>query len=233
MADHTTMQLLTFGLLVLCLHASSISLTSLPGHTVSLNCTDATSSVGSPRLWYRQLPRGPPQPILQIFSPNHTSHFSYFKFGGHFLVNKSYTLVIQNVTQEDAATYYCSQLEKDVCRFSDGIELRVDGSMEVNGTPEGAAGLSCHCRILIWVSAILGFLLLVMTSALTYAVCRPKSKVRRLSKQMESDQKSRRRCFDSEISSTKKELEGEYEMLSHKDQALYEVCQHSQQTARK
>uniref|UniRef100_A0A8C4T5A2 Ig-like domain-containing protein n=1 Tax=Erpetoichthys calabaricus TaxID=27687 RepID=A0A8C4T5A2_ERPCA len=102
------------GILSFCLYAWSFSLTSLPGHTVYLNCSGANSSVGPAMLWYRQLPRRPPQPILQTFSPDRALHFPYFNFGGHFLSMKNHTLVIQNVTQEDTATYYCSQLEREV-----------------------------------------------------------------------------------------------------------------------
>ncbi|KAG2462587.1 RM16 protein, partial [Polypterus senegalus] len=76
--------------------------------------------------WYRQLPGRRLEPILQSFSPDDTFSYSYLRAGEHFTVEKNHTLVIRNVTREDAATYYCSKLEKDVCRFGDGIELRVD-----------------------------------------------------------------------------------------------------------
>uniref|UniRef100_A0A8C4T7R3 Ig-like domain-containing protein n=1 Tax=Erpetoichthys calabaricus TaxID=27687 RepID=A0A8C4T7R3_ERPCA len=103
--------------------------TSPPGDTVSLNClySNNSSSDGSSMLWYRQLSGRPPEPILQSFSPDDTFSYSYLRAGEHFTLEKNHTLVIRNVTREDAATYYCSKLETDKCRFGDGIELRVDG----------------------------------------------------------------------------------------------------------
>ncbi|XP_039598467.1 uncharacterized protein LOC120519587 [Polypterus senegalus] len=225
------MKLLAFGLLSLCLHALSSVVTSPPGDTVSLNCLYSTNSNsnGSSMLWYRQLPRQPPEPILQTFSPKSTFRTPFFQYGEHFSLKKNHTLVIRNVTQEDAATYYCCKLETDVCRFGEGIELQVDGLMKMNVIHQ----VYCSSGILIWASTILGFLLVVMTSALTYVVCRLKSKVRRLSEELESVKNTRRHCLESEILPTKKDLEGEYQSLSHKDQALYEVCGRSQRTRRK
>ncbi|XP_039593848.1 uncharacterized protein LOC120516298 [Polypterus senegalus] len=229
------MKLLAFGLLSLCLHAWSSVVTSPLGDTVSLNCLYSTnsSSDDSSMFWYRQLPGRRLEPILQSFSPDDTFSYSYLRAGEHFTVEKNHTLVIRNVTREDAATYYCSKLEKDVCRFGDGIELRVDGTMKVNVNHQGTMKVNvnhqvyCSSGILIWASTILGFLLVVMTSALTYVVCRLKSKVR----QQESVKNTRRHCLELEIPPTKEDLEGEYQSLSHKDQALYEVCGRSKEQA--
>ncbi|XP_028646060.1 uncharacterized protein LOC114641105 [Erpetoichthys calabaricus] len=122
-------QACTLGLLSLCLHAWSSVVTSPPGDTASLNCLYSTnsSSDGSSMLWYRQLPGRPPELILQSFSPDDTFSYSYLRAGEHFTLEKNHTLVIRNVTRDDVATYYCSKLETDKCRFGDGIELRVDG----------------------------------------------------------------------------------------------------------
>ncbi|XP_051781965.1 uncharacterized protein LOC114641173 [Erpetoichthys calabaricus] len=130
-------QACTLGLLSLCLHAWSSVVTSPPGGTVSLNCLYSTnsSSDGSSMLWYRQLSGRPPEPILRSFSPDDTFSYSYLRAGEHFTLEKNHTLVIRNVTREDAATYYCSKLEADKCRFGDGIELRVDGHSSTPITP--------------------------------------------------------------------------------------------------
>uniref|UniRef100_A0A8C4TAG2 Ig-like domain-containing protein n=1 Tax=Erpetoichthys calabaricus TaxID=27687 RepID=A0A8C4TAG2_ERPCA len=116
-------------LLSLCLHAWSSVVTSPPGDTVSLNCLYSTNSSSDnlSMFWYRQLSGRPPEPILQSFSPDGTFSYSYLRAGEHFTLEKNHTLVIRNVTRDDIATYYCSKLETDVCRFGDGIELRVDG----------------------------------------------------------------------------------------------------------
>ncbi|XP_039598955.1 uncharacterized protein LOC120521309 [Polypterus senegalus] len=129
-------QYFKIGLMSFCLHAWSSLVTSPPGDTVSLNCLYSTnsSSNGSSMRWYRQLPRQPPEPILQTFSPKSTFSTPFFQYGEHFSLKKNHTLVIRNITQEDIATYYCSKLETDVCRFGDGIELRVNG----NGSPSSA-----------------------------------------------------------------------------------------------
>ncbi|XP_039598956.1 uncharacterized protein LOC120521310 [Polypterus senegalus] len=114
-----------FGLLDLILHACSLMVMFPPGDTASLNCSYPNASS---IIWYRRLTDQSPQPLLRAFDPS--DYYVYTESGRRFIVKENHSLVIRNVSCEDTATYYCARLDKDVCSFGEGIDLRVNGSNE-------------------------------------------------------------------------------------------------------
>jgi hypothetical protein len=80
------------------------------GETATLDCNLGT--VDNSAHWYKQVPGGVPQYVLQWYYYNWTSvkygsGFSSPKFTSDHQSISDYSLIINNVEEEDSAVYYC------------------------------------------------------------------------------------------------------------------------------
>ncbi|XP_059204358.1 immunoglobulin lambda-1 light chain-like [Centropristis striata] len=100
------------------------------GETATMDCN---SAIDGPR-WYKQIPGGVPQFILNYFhsfsSPQYGSGFSSPKFTPTYQSTVDYRLTIANVEEGDSAVYYCATWDssaKEVV-FGQGTKLIVTSS---------------------------------------------------------------------------------------------------------
>ncbi|XP_028646092.1 uncharacterized protein LOC114641152 isoform X2 [Erpetoichthys calabaricus] len=154
------------GVLTFFLHSWSHTVTSLPGDTVSLNCS--LSSGNSPMLWYRQLSCQPPHAILQTVGAQSSEYSLYTKSGEKFTCKEGHTLVIKNVTHNDTAIYYCVSPKQDPLMFNDGIHLTVNAGA-VTPTDQTKLDKSLGTS---WISITLASCLAVsMVAVIVLTVC--------------------------------------------------------------
>nr|XP_046272110.1 immunoglobulin lambda-1 light chain-like isoform X6 [Scatophagus argus]XP_046272111.1 immunoglobulin lambda-1 light chain-like isoform X7 [Scatophagus argus]XP_046272113.1 immunoglobulin lambda-1 light chain-like isoform X8 [Scatophagus argus]XP_046272114.1 immunoglobulin lambda-1 light chain-like isoform X9 [Scatophagus argus] len=100
------------------------------GETATMDCN---SAVDGPR-WYKQIPGGVPQFILNYYhswsSPQYGSGFSSPKFVPTHQSNADYQLTINNVEEGDSAVYYCHTWDSSAQQhvFGQGTKLIVTSS---------------------------------------------------------------------------------------------------------
>nr|XP_046197081.1 immunoglobulin lambda-1 light chain-like [Oncorhynchus gorbuscha] len=105
------------------------------GETATLDCNLGT--VDNSAHWYKQVPGGVPQYVLQWYYYNWTSvkygsGFSSPKFTSDHQSISDYSLIINNVEEEDSAVYYCKTKDYYVGEwaFGPGTKLIVtDGDL--------------------------------------------------------------------------------------------------------
>ncbi|XP_049323679.1 immunoglobulin lambda-1 light chain-like [Astyanax mexicanus] len=108
-------------------------LTPTKGETTTMHCNLGTVT-GSSARWYKQVPGGVPQFVLQNFhgwnSPRYGSGFSS-KFKSTHSSKSDYTLIISNVEVGDSAVYHCATWDGsvyDTVVFGPGTKLIVTDS---------------------------------------------------------------------------------------------------------
>ncbi|XP_041813501.1 immunoglobulin lambda-1 light chain-like isoform X3 [Chelmon rostratus] len=100
------------------------------GETATMDCN---SALDGPR-WYKQIPGGVPQFILNYYhtfsSPQYGSGFSSPKFTSTHQSQSDYRLTISNVEEGDSAVYYCSTWDSSAKEnvFGQGTKLTVTSS---------------------------------------------------------------------------------------------------------
>ncbi|XP_029584915.1 immunoglobulin lambda-1 light chain [Salmo trutta] len=105
------------------------------GDTATMDCNLGT--VDNSAHWYKQVPGGVPQYVLQWYYYNWTSviygsGFSSPKFTSNHQSISDYSLIINNTDQEDSAVYYCktNDYSVDEWAFGPGTKLIVtDGDL--------------------------------------------------------------------------------------------------------
>ncbi|XP_071249916.1 immunoglobulin lambda-1 light chain-like isoform X2 [Salvelinus alpinus] len=106
------------------------------GETASLDCNLGTVQ-NSVACWYKQVPGGVPQYVLQWYyyswsSVKYGSGFSSPKFTSNHQSISDYSLTINNLEEEDSAVYYCktNDYSVDQWAFGPGTKLIVtDGDL--------------------------------------------------------------------------------------------------------
>ncbi|XP_045571683.1 immunoglobulin lambda-1 light chain [Salmo salar] len=103
------------------------------GETATMDCNLGT--VDNSAHWYKQVPGGVPQYVLQWYYYNWTSviygsGFSSPKFTSNHQSISDYSLIINNTEEEDSAVYYCKTNDYSVNEvvFGQGTKLIVSDS---------------------------------------------------------------------------------------------------------
>uniref|UniRef100_UPI003C30EB9F hu1B7 Fab light chain n=1 Tax=Mus musculus TaxID=10090 RepID=UPI003C30EB9F len=99
---------------------SPATLSVSPGERVTLTCS-ASSSV-SFMYWYQQKPGRAPKPLIYLTSNLPSGVPARFSGSGS---GTSYTLTINSLEAEDAATYYCQQWSSHPPTFGSGTKLEI------------------------------------------------------------------------------------------------------------
>ncbi|XP_052392143.1 immunoglobulin lambda-1 light chain isoform X3 [Carassius gibelio] len=101
------------------------------GETAKLDCNLGTVT-GSAARWYKQTPAGIPQYVLSFHrdwsSVRYGSGFSSPKFTSTHSSQTDYSLIINNVDEDDSAVYYCKTWDDSVNEyvFGQGTKLIVN-----------------------------------------------------------------------------------------------------------
>ncbi|XP_029631174.1 immunoglobulin lambda-1 light chain-like [Salmo trutta] len=103
------------------------------GETATMDCNLGT--VDNSAVWYKQVPGGVPQYVLQWYyykwtSVKYGSGFSSPKFTSNHQSKSDYSLIINTVDEEDSAVYYCKTNDYSVetVVFGQGTKLIVSDS---------------------------------------------------------------------------------------------------------
>ncbi|XP_066561947.1 uncharacterized protein LOC136750788 [Amia ocellicauda] len=203
-------------LLSCCVCAQCLSVRSAsPGDNVTVHC-----GLTVPRIhWFRQRPGQLPLFILHSLSATHTDAKYLNGSGDHYSLEAHNRLLIWNVTAEDSGTYYCAKRENHTLVFHTGTVLSVtdpDGSTTTVPPPDSATKSQNQPETwkttLMTVSLVCNVMFLI-----AIAGCRLRPRQR-----PQTDEGDQR---DSKGGSEAVGAEGHYQELSHRDTAVYEVCE--------
>ncbi|XP_051782680.1 uncharacterized protein LOC114641176 [Erpetoichthys calabaricus] len=181
------MTLRVICLLSLSLHIWGVTVTSFPGELVSLTCP--LTSLRE-MLWYRQMDGQPPELLIKSFK--NRRYFTYYSYieeeeeieEHRFTSKDNHTLIIKIIIKNDAGMYYCVAPTTERYIFFEGVNLVVRDK---------------HWIHLIWLSSILGTILVLMTCVTICSLYKLKSLGKQPSDKCQNQRDMRSRASDPQV----------------------------------